>query len=111
MGNEPEPGPGAYPGGRPHHAETRKAPAAGGPTEAGTVAARSEPLRRVFSAPLSLHNFTQSGRRDSNPGPPAPKAGALPDCATPRTASLTPASLVTLAAQSERVCKKVCKNG
>ena len=25
-----------------------------------------------------------SGRRDSNPGPPAPKAGALPDCATPR---------------------------
>src|SRR3954462_1861999 len=27
----------------------------------------------------------RSGRRDSNPGPPAPKAGALPDCATPRT--------------------------
>lgn len=25
-----------------------------------------------------------SGRRDSNPRPPAPKAGALPDCATPR---------------------------
>jgi hypothetical protein len=30
-------------------------------------------------------DVTQSGRRDSNPGPPAPKAGALPDCATPRT--------------------------
>jgi hypothetical protein len=28
-----------------------------------------------------------SGRRDSNPGPPAPKAGALPDCATPRCTS------------------------
>ena len=26
----------------------------------------------------------QSGRPDSNRGPPAPKAGALPDCATPR---------------------------
>ena len=25
-----------------------------------------------------------SGRRDLNPRPPAPKAGALPDCATPR---------------------------
>ena len=25
-----------------------------------------------------------SGRRDSDPGPPAPKAGALPGCATPR---------------------------
>jgi hypothetical protein len=25
-----------------------------------------------------------SGRRDSNSRPPAPKAGALPDCATPR---------------------------
>jgi hypothetical protein len=25
-----------------------------------------------------------SGRPDSNRGPPAPKAGALPDCATPR---------------------------
>ena len=28
--------------------------------------------------------FTQSGRPDSNRGPPAPKAGALPSCATPR---------------------------
>ena len=26
-----------------------------------------------------------SGRRDSNSRHPAPKAGALPDCATPRT--------------------------
>ena len=28
--------------------------------------------------------FLQSGRPDSNRGPPAPKAGALPNCATPR---------------------------
>jgi hypothetical protein len=27
---------------------------------------------------------TWSGRRDSNPRPSAPKADALPDCATPR---------------------------
>jgi hypothetical protein len=27
-----------------------------------------------------------SGYQDSNLGPPAPKAGALPDCATPRCA-------------------------
>ena len=30
-----------------------------------------------------------SGSRDLNPGPPAPKAGALPDCATPRRTSHT----------------------
>jgi hypothetical protein len=30
----------------------------------------------------------KSGRPDSNRGPPAPKAGALPDCATPRTTYL-----------------------
>src|SRR4029077_2550597 len=29
-----------------------------------------------------------SGRRDLNSGPPAPKAGALPGCATPRHARL-----------------------
>jgi hypothetical protein len=28
--------------------------------------------------------FKESGRRDSDPRPPAPKAGALPGCATPR---------------------------
>ena len=30
------------------------------------------------------HGFDWSGRRDSNSRPPAPKAGALPGCATPR---------------------------
>ena len=32
---------------------------------------------------------SQSGRPDSNRGPPAPKAGALPDCATPRRCCAT----------------------
>jgi hypothetical protein len=27
----------------------------------------------------------KSGRQDSNLGPPGPKPGTLPDCATPRT--------------------------
>ena len=37
--------------------------------------------------PGQIHGKKQlnwSGRRDSNSRPPAPKAGALPDCATPR---------------------------
>ena len=36
---------------------------------------------------LGIRQFTEvgwSGRRDLNPRPPAPKAGALPGCATPR---------------------------
>ena len=33
--------------------------------------------------------FPASGRRDLNPGPPAPKAGALPGCATPRSGEYT----------------------
>ena len=32
----------------------------------------------------SDRNVKESGRRDSDPRPPAPKAGALPGCATPR---------------------------
>ena len=36
------------------------------------------------SAPLSYGHRQQSGWWDSNPRPPAPKAGALPNCATPR---------------------------
>ena len=33
---------------------------------------------------LSYGRFIWSGQRDLNPRPPAPKAGALPDCAMPR---------------------------
>ena len=38
-----------------------------------------------FSNCLPRWVLIQSGRPDSNRRPPAPKAGALPDCATPRT--------------------------
>jgi hypothetical protein len=38
-----------------------------------------------LSTPATLHSRTWSGRQDSNLRPPAPEAGALPDCATPRT--------------------------
>lgn len=34
--------------------------------------------------PDELRALKWSGRRDLNPRHPAPKAGALPDCATPR---------------------------
>ena len=36
------------------------------------------------SVARNLFNFNWSGRADLNRGPPAPKAGALPGCATPR---------------------------
>ena len=39
----------------------------------------------VGTSKLSIWSFTKwSGWRDSNPRPPAPQAGALPDCATAR---------------------------
>jgi hypothetical protein len=65
-------------------------------------AALSRPLRlypyqppRTFPRTLRLLNRRESrkcliqwsGRRDSNPRPSAPKADALPDCATPRSLS------------------------
>ena len=42
-------------------------------------------FRRATLYPVELQARGQSGRRDSNPRPPAPKAGALPGCATPRS--------------------------
>lgn len=41
-------------------------------------------LRRPMLYPDELRAQIWSGWRDSNPRHPAPKAGALPDCATPR---------------------------
>src|SRR5437764_4009961 len=38
-------------------------------------------VRILLGAPMCCK---KSGREDSNLRPPAPKAGALPDCATPR---------------------------
>src|SRR5215208_3674369 len=50
---------------------------------------RSSPVSRAGSSNLAEYQphrlyAGRSGRRDLNPGPPAPKAGALPGCATPR---------------------------
>jgi diguanylate cyclase len=39
---------------------------------------------RLVTRPEDNHDGPESGRGDLNPRPPAPKAGALPDCATPR---------------------------
>ena len=41
--------------------------------------------RRIQTLGGRLRFRMWSGQRDSNPRPPAPKAGALPDCAMPRT--------------------------
>src|SRR5436309_4657460 len=40
-------------------------------------------VRFLLGAPIAWR--TKSGREDSNLRPPAPKAGALPGCATPRS--------------------------
>ena len=49
-------------------------------------AGRGRHLRRPIGARKSLpfHQEDWSGRRDSNPGPPEPHSGTLPDCATSR---------------------------
>src|SRR5712664_4675966 len=49
---------------------------------------KHQPHRSVvksgFDNPKKIGTMFWSGRRDLNSGPPAPKAGALPGCATPR---------------------------
>ena len=53
----------------------------------GAIRTRDLLLRRQALYPAELRTlpmYFPSGRRDLNPGPPAPEAGALPDCATPR---------------------------
>ena len=46
-----------------------------------------EPLTHGLEGRCSFHlsYWRESGRADLNGRPPAPKAGALPSCATPRT--------------------------
>ena len=56
-------------------------PVAGTPGRIRTCYPR---LRRPMLYPDELRALKWSGRRDSNPRHPAPKAGALPDCAIPR---------------------------
>src|SRR6266403_6224357 len=41
-------------------------------------------VKRAFHKLKKMRKMFWSGRRDLNSGPPAPKAGALPGCATPR---------------------------
>src|SRR5713101_2475982 len=41
-------------------------------------------MKSGFDKLKKIHEMFWSGRPDSNRGPPAPKAGALPGCATPR---------------------------
>src|SRR5688500_13547326 len=64
---------------------------AGAGSEAGSAAAATDlgsPYRRETKAPHGPKpcgaSRSRSGRPDSNRRPPAPKSGALPDCATPR---------------------------
>jgi hypothetical protein len=54
----------------------------GTPTMSGGRGLRS--LRSTDGLNMDRHLPLASGRGDLNPRPPAPKAGALPDCATPR---------------------------
>ena len=48
------------------------------------LAAKSRCVAGIANINLFINNLRWSGRRDSNPRPSAPKADALPDCATPR---------------------------
>src|SRR5277367_1999214 len=41
-------------------------------------------VKNIFYKLKKIRKILWSGRPDSNRGPPAPKAGALPGCATPR---------------------------
>ncbi len=52
------------------------------------VAIKSRCVAEIVNIHLYINNLRWSGRRDSNPRPSAPKADALPGCATPRLNSL-----------------------
>jgi hypothetical protein len=77
----------------------------GSPTQARTRTAdtghppnhtpRAKPAAQDALCILLHPTAKQSGRRDLNPGPPAPKAGALPGCATPRTPKSRARAVVT----------------
>src|SRR5258708_39302296 len=48
------------------------------------VAVKSRCVAGIVDITCIINHLCWSGRRDSNPRPSAPKADALPDCATPR---------------------------
>jgi hypothetical protein len=50
----------------------------------GAVAGKSRCVAETINITFNINNLCWSGRRDSNPRPSAPKADALPGCATPR---------------------------
>jgi hypothetical protein len=73
-----------------------------------------EPLTHGLEGRCSFHlsYWRESGRADLNGRPPAPKAGALPGCATPRTISINtrhwpPQPRVRYGAATTRV-RKTC---
>ena len=72
--------PGLYQLSYAHHIQLAP-PRAGTPGRTRTCYPR---LRRPMLYPDELRTLSWSGRRDSNPRHSAPKADALPDCATPR---------------------------
>jgi len=53
----------------------------------GAPARNGNPRARFVQCRNRNHSKNKSGRPDSNRGPPAPKAGALPGYATPRSTS------------------------
>src|SRR5438477_7547422 len=55
---------------------------------------RHRQLRRLLHYPLCYGGAKASGRRDLNPGPPAPKAGALPAALRPVKSSCFDGSIV-----------------
>ena len=70
-----------------------------------------KPIYKINGARLQATNLLSfmswSGMRDSNPRHPAPKAGALPDCANPRL-SYQAVSLAS-AHNTDRACFRQCE--
>jgi hypothetical protein len=74
-----------------------------------------EPLTHGLEGRCSFHlsYWRESGRADLNGRPPAPKAGALPGCATPRTISINtrqspPQPRMRHRGAATRVCRTSC---
>ena len=62
------------------------------------VVVKSRCVAGIVNIACIINKLCWSGRRDSNPRPSAPKADALPGCATPRRSSLIVSRIVLKAA-------------